>query len=98
MNVSFLPEAETEYMEAVRFYEDQPAKLGALLIHEFERTMALVIEKPEAWRLVHPSGIRRISLSRFPYSVFYRVFSGGIQITAFAHHRRRPGYWLTRVR
>lgn len=97
MNYSFLPEAEAEYIEAVRFYEEQQAKLGESHIHEFERIIALIIERPEAWRLVHPSGISCIGLLRFPYSVFYRVISDGLQITAFAHHRRRPGYWLTRV-
>lgn len=94
---SFLPEAETEYLEAVRFYEEQRAGLGNNLIFEFERVIALVVEKPETWRLVHSLGIRRIGLSHFPYSVFYRILFEDIQITAFAHNRRRPGYWLTRV-
>ena len=97
MNYSFLPEAEAEYLEAVRFYEGQRTGLGNSLICEFERTIALAVEKPEAWRLVHSSGIRCIGLSRFPYAVFYRVLSSNsLQVTAFAHHRRRPGYWLSR--
>ncbi len=94
----FLLEAEAEYLAAVRFYEEQRAGLGDALICEFERVIELVVEKPEICRLVHPSGIRVIRLSRFPYTVFYRVLLGNtIQITAFAHHRRRPGYWLARV-
>lgn len=97
MNYSFLPEAETEYLEAIRFYEEQQAKLGLSLIHEFERIIALVIQRPQSWKLVHPSGIRRVGLSRFPYEVFYRVIGDELQITAFAHHRRRPGYWLKRI-
>ena len=96
-NYSFLAEAEAEYLEAVRFYEGQRTGLGDALIFEFERVIGLAITKPYAWKSVHPSGIRRINLSRFPYSVFYRVFHDEIQVTAFAHHRRRPGYWLTRV-
>lgn len=94
---SFLLEAEAEYLEAVRFYEEQRAGLGGSLIFEFEGVIGLAIEKPETWRLVHPSGIRRIRLSQFPYSVFYRILFGNIQVTAFAHNRRRPGYWLARV-
>ena len=94
---SFLLEAEAEYLEAVRFYEGQRAGLGDALICEFERVIELVVEKPETWQLVHLSGIRCISLSRFPYAVFYRMLFDNIQVTAFAHHRRRPGYWLTKV-
>ena len=94
---SFLPEAEAEYLEAVRFYEQQRSELGEIPISEFERVIALITAKLEAWKIVHLSGIRVIGLSRFPYSVFYRVLDGEPQITAFAHHRRRPGYWLTRI-
>ena len=94
---SFLVEAEAEYLEVVRFYEEQRVGLGDVFIREFERVIGLAIIKPETWKLVHPSGIRRIGLARFPYSIFYRVFHNEVQITAFAHHRRRPGYWLTRL-
>lgn len=97
MNHSFLPEAEAEYLEAVRFYEGQRAGLGNALINEFERVIGLAVDKPETWRLVHPSGIRCVRLSRFPYVLFYRALSDNILVTAFAHQRRRPGYWLTRV-
>lgn len=97
MNYSFLPEAEEEYIEAVRFYEEQQAKLGLSLINEFEKTIALVLRHPQTWKVIHPSGIRRVRLARFPYSVFYRILADEAQITAFAHHRRRPNYWLKRL-
>jgi hypothetical protein len=43
---SFLLEAEAEYLEAVRFYEEQRAGLGEALISEFGRVIELVIQKP----------------------------------------------------
>lgn len=97
MNYAFLPEAEAEYLEAVQFYEKQQAELGLSLINEFEKVVALIIQQPFAWKQVHNSGIRNVGLSKFPYSVFYRVLDNELQITAFAHHRRRPNYWLKRV-
>jgi toxin ParE1/3/4 len=98
MNYSFLTEAETEYLEAVRFYEDIQAGLGESLITEFERIIEMAVTNPKSWRVIHPAGIRRIGLSRFPYAVFYRILADcSLQITAFAHHRRRPGYWISRV-
>ena len=98
MNHSFLPGAEAEYLEAVRFFEEQRAGLGSALIAEFERIIGLAAERPDSWKRVHQSGIRRIGLKRFPFALFYRVLpSGQPQVTAFAHHRRRPGYWLKRI-
>jgi len=98
VNFGFGVDAEYEYLEAVRFLEEKRSGLGAALIDEFERVMVMAVARPDAWRLVHPTGIRRIGLARFPYAVFYRVApSGQIQVTAFAHHRRRPAYWLGRL-
>jgi len=86
---SFLPEAEAEYLDAVRFYEERRDGLcGAL---------KLALERPLAWRQVHSTGIRRIGLMHFPYAIFYRILEDELQITAFAHHRKRPGYWLPRI-
>ncbi len=48
MSYNFLPEAETEYLEAVRFYEEQQTKLGLSLITEFEKVIALVVTRPHA--------------------------------------------------
>lgn len=96
MNHEFLPGAEEEYLEAVRFYEGRQPGLGASLIAEFEHALSLALDRPVAWRLVDRSGIRCIGLSRFPYSIFYRVVGEILQITAVAHSRRRPGYWKNR--
>jgi toxin ParE1/3/4 len=98
VSYSFLPEAELEYLQAVGFYEDQRTGLGARLIAEFERTIQHAVERPHAWKMVQASGIRRIDLKRFPYAIFFRAAPGGqLQVTAFAHHRRRPGYWRRRT-
>jgi hypothetical protein len=41
-------------------------------------------------------GTRRVPLNRFPYTVVYRETEIEIQIVAFAHNRRKPGYWSSR--
>ncbi len=46
MNYGFLAGAEPEYLEAIRFFEEQRAGLGAALIFEFERVVG--------WRLKGP--------------------------------------------
>ncbi|MBY0577788.1 MAG: hypothetical protein K2P57_01945 [Burkholderiales bacterium] len=97
MKHEFLQDAEAEYLESVRFYEERQTGLGAVLISEFEHALFLALERPQGWRLVHPSGVRCIGLSRFPYAIFYRVIGDTLQITAFAHHRKRPGYWISRL-
>jgi hypothetical protein len=33
----------------------------------------------------------------FPYDIGYLPVESGVEVLAFAHHRRRPGYWQRRV-
>lgn len=94
----FLAVAEAEYLDAIRFHETLRPGLGEALLHDFERVVARVVERPLSFRKVHPAGIHRARLSRFPYSIYYRVHADGCpEVTAFAHHRRRPDYWTPRL-
>jgi hypothetical protein len=34
---------------------------------------------------------------RFPFALIYRQLTGGIEILAVAHVRRRPSYWRDRA-
>jgi len=39
---------------------------------------------------------RRLPLRRFPYFIVYRELQEYLEVVAFAHQSRRPGYWKTR--
>jgi toxin ParE1/3/4 len=40
----------------------------------------------------------RVGLPRFPYAVVFLVRVEELRVLAIAHAKRRPGYWLSRVR
>jgi hypothetical protein len=42
--------------------------------------------------------VRRALLARFPYALVFLILEEGVRILAVAHAKRRPGYWLGRVR
>jgi plasmid stabilization system protein ParE len=41
-------------------------------------------------------GNRKRVLHRFPYSVIYEVQGSTVTVVAVAHHRRKPGYWVSK--
>nr|WP_304010004.1 type II toxin-antitoxin system RelE/ParE family toxin [Methyloversatilis discipulorum] len=51
--------------------------------------------RPELGKPVSPR-MRALPISRFPYSVIYRITSDAIIVQAIAHQRRRPAYWAQR--
>ncbi|MSP63343.1 MAG: hypothetical protein EXR72_23970 [Myxococcales bacterium] len=42
--------------------------------------------------------VRRRVIERFPLTVVYLVRDDTLIIVAVAHQRRRPGYWMQRLR
>ena len=97
MNYGFHPEAEAEHLETVAYYETQQAGLGASYLAEFESVLERVCEAPTRYSIERKPDIRRVGLSRFPFTILFRESEGTVQVLAVAHHHRRPSYWLSRL-
>lgn len=96
-----LDEAEDELKEASARYEAQAASLGADFRFEVDQALHLVSSLPRSGRFVPglppDVDVRRVFVKRFPFSVIYLLEPTVIWVVAFAHHRRRPGYWRRRL-
>ncbi len=91
------PEAATELRAAAEWYEQQRAGLGAEFLASIDEAIATIQRCPTVFPFFKDTSIRKYPLQRFPYLVFYEEVESNIWIYAFAHMKRRPGYWLDRV-
>lgn len=96
MTFSFYPEAETEFIEAIAYLEDQQDGLGLDFSREVFATIQRIIFLPEAWP-PYFKGTRRCLTKRYPYAVIYRIEEDFVLIWAVAHLSREPNYWSDRV-
>lgn len=64
----------------------------------FEELDALVVQIARDPRKFHPAsrGLRRATLSRFPYHLLFREVATGVRILVLRHHKRHPRFGLTR--
>ena len=93
--VELHPEALSDARAAYGWYYARNPSAAAAFLVEIDRAVEEILEAPERWpRFLH--GTRRFVLRRYPFSVVYRLTDPTILIIAFAHGRRRPGYWRTR--
>ena len=92
---TILHEAEVELWEAVAFYEDKASGLGLDFKAEIERAV-LVRQSPKRWPL-RDDGTRRYLTHRFPFVIVYTYLNDHIWIIAFAHCKRKTGYWIDRI-
>jgi hypothetical protein len=96
-SVFILHEAEVELWEAVAFYEDKCAGLGLDFEKEAKTAVEIIQKSPDRWP-IRDDGTRRHLINRFPYLVVYIHHKKTVWVIAFAHCRRRPGYWSGRAR
>ena len=94
--VTILREAEVELWEAVGYYEDKAAGLGLDFQAEVEKSVQSICEAPRRWPL-REDDTRRCLTHRFPFLVVYTYLNDHIWVIAFAHCKRRPGFWKDRV-
>ena len=96
MQIVYHPDAESELLEAARFYEGRVTGLGDRFLQEYEAAIATIRDAPERWLLVE-GDLRRFLMRRFPYAIYYRVEGDLLRILVVKHHSRRPGYWRYRL-
>jgi toxin ParE1/3/4 len=100
--VRFEDEAEAEYREAGRWYEERRIGLGFEFFDAVDAAIRPILEFPAVGAPVpgvpKDIAVRRFAVRRFPYHVVYLDLAGSLRILAIAHDRRKPGYWKNRLR
>ena len=73
MRLIYHPDAESELIEAARYYEGRVATLGVQSLNEADRAVAIILEAPERWRIIE-GGVRSYSMPRFPTPSTIAIF------------------------
>ena len=103
MNPRFRPEvaASAELEDGAVWYNSQRPGLGLEFVEAVDAALAQIAAWPQIGRPVPglPRDVpaRRFPVNRFPYHIAYLEWDGVIRILAFAHDRREPGYWFSRI-
>ena len=97
------PEAEVELLEVVRWYAERGGpQLSRRLLDDVAAVLESVRRWPGRFAALHrpklDPPLRRARVRRFPYAVVFIELPNEIHVVAFAHLRRRPLYWVSRLR
>lgn len=95
------PAAREEYLDAVAWHDDQEPGLGERLADRLDDAVDFIRQwadaaPPYGGRRRHPI-VRSKRVDGFPYRVVYFVRDAEVVVVAYAHERRRPGYWRDRL-
>lgn len=96
-----LAEARQEFVNALRWYRRQAPAFAEALALEYRRIVHHARQFPDAGAVetaTESMTVRRHLLHQFPYKVLTVNLQDQVVVIAFAHTKRKPGYWLERIR
>lgn len=94
-----LDSAQQELEAVTEWYAERAAIAADAFIAVVASTFASIRESPgaaPAWP--GRTDVRARRLGRFPFRIVYLAEAARVVVVALAHDRRRPGYWLERLR
>jgi len=94
--VIFHPDIVQEIKASFVWYQNQADGLGDDFLSELESAYQAIIELPDTWPKFQ-FGFRRFLLSKFPFSVIYKINKETMFVVAVMHNSRKPGYWNERT-
>jgi len=92
----FTPEAATDIARIHQWYEAESPARSRRFLDALELALAFIVEFPQAGPVVLKD-LRRVSLRRFSYAVYYRITESAIEIRGCLHSRRDPHEWRSRA-
>jgi len=95
------PEAKAELAAAARRYSAQKKGLGSDLVRLARNVRKDLATSADMWAAVpdweEPPLLQWRSVPRFPYKIIYYSDGTNLNVIAYTHERREPGYWHKRV-
>lgn len=92
MNARFIDACLVEIDQAVAWYAEQSPELPDRILADLQGAVEKLTPFPEAFHMV-ADPYRRVRLSKFPYSLFFRVGPAEIVIVGFFHQHSDPSNW-----
>ncbi|HMP97260.1 MAG TPA: type II toxin-antitoxin system RelE/ParE family toxin [Kiritimatiellia bacterium] len=94
---AFDPDARTEFLAAIEYYEECQIGLGRRFREAVEVEVHAIASMPYRFRVLR-APFRRCLVPKFPYAIIFVPEPRFILIVAVAHTKRKPGYWHDRVK
>jgi toxin ParE1/3/4 len=95
MTPEFHPDARAELAAAVMSGASYGVTVGERLRVETMRVVYMLCDFPNIGEPLTPP-YRKFPIENFPFSIIFRSDGDVLRIVAFAHKKKRPGYWRRR--
>ena len=89
--------AKREFDDAIDWYNAEDPLLGDKFIFAIEKTLYDLTRSPNRFPIVFGSSVRRATVQRFPYSIFFVVKTELVVVISIFNDSRNPIIWRGRI-
>ena len=97
MKISHHVAAIEEIVAAAEYFNEQDLGLGGRFVSAIDQAVREIAGSSLAWPQSEHGTRKRILISPFPYTIYYKSLDDRIVIIAVAHQSRQPEYWKDRI-
>jgi len=90
--VKFVIEAALEFRQALQWYKSKINGLDLIFIKEIDKTIERIKIYPQLYPVIIKN-IRKVQMTTFPYSIFYKVDNDILIILHLFHNKKKPIKW-----
>jgi len=91
----YLAPAKGELRSAAHYYRERSLRVASSFMASVQDAIDQIVEFPESAPVIR-GHIRGKVISRFPYTLMYRVEDDDVLVLAVAHQKQHPEYWIDR--
>lgn len=89
-------EAEVELAQIFLNYTRENEDLALRFFQEITDAFFRLVQHPKIG-VPAAKNFRKIVLTEFPYSIYYKESETAVHVATISHHGRKPGYWMGRI-
>ncbi|NLO02617.1 MAG: type II toxin-antitoxin system RelE/ParE family toxin [Bacteroidales bacterium] len=96
-NIELSEEAENDFENSYQYYFSDSPKVANAFFQSVNTSLATIRSTPFSFPVVH-KGLRKYTIKKFPFIIYYQVSNNSIKVLAIFHTSRDPRIWKKRVK
>lgn len=97
LSIEFSDEAEIDFDKSFHFYFVESSKVAESFLKQINKSLSEIKQRPFSFPLIF-NNIRKYTVKKFPFLIYYQITNKTIRIIALFHSSRNPQIWNDRIK
>lgn len=95
-SIEISEEAENDFDNSYAYYNDESPNVANKFFQFINDSLENIIKSPLSFQKIHKD-LRKFTVKKFPFVIYYQVVGYTIKIIAIFHTSRNPKIWSERI-